>query len=110
MHRRLRIHIVEGNYVRVFEDNLRRDLVRGDLLENRHRIEQFSSSAPAQLQIFSRTKQVTSSRDASQARDQALAPRRCFIDGCNPKKCISRAPVARMASMRFSSRSKNASS
>src|SRR5947207_5778646 len=107
---RLRIDVVKGEHFVILIDNFRRNLARGDLLENRHRIEQFNSANNGPPEIFSRMKQVTSSRSASQARDQVLEPRSCLIAGCSPKKCIPVAPVSRIAATRFSSKSKNASS
>src|SRR3954468_22240647 len=110
MNGRLRIHVVERNDVVIFINNFRRNFARGDLLEDCHRIEQFNSAVTGPPQIFSRMKQVTSSRSASQDRDQVLAPRKCLIAGCSPKKWIPVAPVSRIAATRFSKRSKNASS
>src|SRR5438876_801233 len=59
---------------------------------------------------FSRTKQTISSRNASQARVHIFTPRRCFTHDCNEQSCRLSAPVSISALIRFSKRSKNASS
>src|SRR6476620_2442897 len=86
MQRRLRVDVLESDHVIIFENDFRWNFPCDDFLEECHRIEQLNSAISPPLQIFSRMKQVTSSRSASQARVQILTPRKCLIAGCKPKK------------------------
>src|SRR5882724_7537937 len=75
-----------------------------------HRNEQSSRSSPSVNVSFSRTKQTISSRSESQARDQILRPRRCFTHACSETRCKVSVPVSTSMLIRFSRRSKKASS
>src|SRR5947208_9420333 len=59
---------------------------------------------------FSRTKQTISARRASQARVHVFTPRRCFTQDCSEQSCRLSTPVSISVLIRFSKRSKNASS
>src|SRR5712691_1763230 len=58
----------------------------------------------------SRTKQTISSRSISHARVHIFTPRKCFTQAGREQNWISFTPVSSSAAMRFSKRSKNASS
>src|SRR5205823_8972661 len=59
---------------------------------------------------FSRTKQTISSRNASQVRVHVFTPRRCFTQGCSEQSTRLSEPISMRLLIRFSKRSKNASS
>src|SRR5437588_704756 len=117
MHRRLRIHIMERNCVVIFPDDLGRNFASNYFLENGHgksevrdqRNEHFKRSLVVTVSR-SRMKQTISSRKESQARVQTLVQRRCFTHGCKEQSCKLSTPVSISALIRFSRRSKNASS
>src|SRR5437016_14549281 len=101
----------------VFPDNFRRDFARDDFLEDRHgrsdisnqRSEHFKRSLVVAVSR-SRMKQTISSRKASHARVQTLVQRKCFTQACNEQSCKLSTPVSINELIRFSRRSKKASS
>src|SRR2546427_6781122 len=74
------------------------------------RSEQSNRGESLAVVSLSRTKQTISWRSASQARVHVLTPRRCFTQDCSEQSRRLSAPVAIKPLIRFSRRSKNASS
>src|SRR5437773_5514786 len=74
------------------------------------RSEQSSRSRSVVDISFSRTKQTSYARKASHARVHVFTPRRCFTQDCSEQSCRLSTPVSISVLIRFSKRSKNASS
>src|SRR5207249_10791489 len=74
------------------------------------RSEQSIRARPVVDISFSRTKQTISARKASHARVHVFTPRRCFTQDCSEQNCRLSTPVSISVLIRFSKRSKNASS